>query len=77
MGRGCVPRVRADTFPMRPPPSAPHPQCASRATPPSAQRPQVCLETLMCFRRAGADIILTYYAKQASIWLMEDQAAGK
>lgn len=24
----------------------------------------VVLETLLCFRRAGADIILTYYAKQ-------------
>ena len=31
-----------------------------------------CLETLTCFRRAGADIILTYYAKQASKWLIED-----
>lgn len=38
---------------------------------------QVALETLLCFRRAGADIILTYYAKQAAKWLMEDQAAGK
>lgn len=27
------------------------------------------LEALMCFRRAGADIILTYYAIQASKWL--------
>ena len=33
---------------------------------------QVCLETLTCFRRAGADVILTYYAKQASKWLIED-----
>jgi len=33
---------------------------------------KVCLETLTCFRRAGADIILTYYAKQASKWLIED-----
>jgi porphobilinogen synthase len=29
----------------------------------------VALETLMCFRRAGADVILTYYALQASKWL--------
>ena len=40
------------------------------------QRPglerKVALETLTCFRRAGADIILTYYAKQASKWLLED-----
>jgi len=32
---------------------------------------KVALETLTCFRRAGADIILTYYAKQASKWLCE------
>jgi porphobilinogen synthase len=31
----------------------------------------VALETLTCFKRAGADIILTYYAKQASKWLTE------
>jgi len=33
---------------------------------------KVALETLTCFKRAGADIILTYYAKQASKWLIED-----
>ena len=33
---------------------------------------KVALETLTCFRRAGADIILTYYAKDASKWLLED-----
>jgi porphobilinogen synthase len=32
----------------------------------------VVLETLTCFKRAGADIILTYYAKQAAKWLNED-----
>lgn len=32
----------------------------------------VALETLLCFKRAGADGILTYYAKQAAIWLKED-----
>lgn len=32
----------------------------------------VVLETLMCFKRAGADIILTYYAKQAAQWLKDD-----
>lgn len=32
----------------------------------------VALETLLCFRRAGCDIILTYYAKQAAKWLCED-----
>jgi len=31
----------------------------------------VCLETLLCFKRAGADAILTYYAKQAARWLNE------
>lgn len=35
----------------------------------------VALETLLCFKRAGADGILTYYAKQAAIWLNEDQRA--
>lgn len=30
------------------------------------------LETMMCFKRAGTDIILTYYAKQAAKWLAED-----
>lgn len=29
----------------------------------------VVLETLTCFKRAGADIILTYYAKQAAQWM--------
>jgi porphobilinogen synthase len=32
----------------------------------------VVLETMTCFKRAGADIILTYYAKQAAQWLCED-----
>ena len=34
----------------------------------------VALETLLCFRRAGCDVILTYYAKQAAQWLSEDGA---
>jgi len=32
------------------------------------ERP-VVLETLLSFKRAGADGILTYYAKQAALWL--------
>lgn len=32
----------------------------------------VVMETLTCFKRAGADIILTYYAKQAAKWIQED-----
>jgi len=32
----------------------------------------VVMETLTCFKRAGADIILTYYAKQAAQWIKED-----
>ena len=32
----------------------------------------VVLETLTCFKRAGADIILTYCAKQAAQWMKED-----
>ena len=29
------------------------------------------LETLLCFKRAGADAILTYYAKEAAKWIKE------
>ena len=29
-------------------------------------------EAMTCFKRAGADIILTYYAKQAAKWMAED-----
>ena len=29
----------------------------------------VALESLMAIRRAGADVILTYYARQAARWL--------
>ena len=31
------------------------------------------LESLLCFKRAGADGILTYFAKQVAQWLKEDQ----
>ena len=34
------------------------------------ERP-VVLETLLCFRRAGADLILTYHAPDAARWLRE------
>lgn len=30
---------------------------------------EVAMETLMCFRRAGADLILTYYGLQAGKWM--------
>ena len=33
---------------------------------------KVVLEALLCLRRAGADLILTYYAKQAAQWMRED-----
>jgi porphobilinogen synthase len=32
---------------------------------------EAVLESLLCFKRAGADAILTYYAKQAAEWLQE------
>jgi len=32
---------------------------------------KVTLESLLCLRRAGADMILTYFAKQAATWLAE------
>ena len=31
------------------------------------------LEALLCMRRAGADIILSYYATQAAKWLAAEQ----
>ena len=33
----------------------------------------VVLETLLSFKRAGADGILTYYAKEAASWILENQ----
>ena len=35
---------------------------------------KIVLETLTGIRRAGADVILTYYAKQAAEWLKESRA---
>ena len=32
---------------------------------------QTVLETLLCFKRAGADAILTYYAKDAAKWIRD------
>jgi porphobilinogen synthase len=32
------------------------------------------LETLLCFKRAGADGILTYYAKEVATWLQTNQS---
>ena len=32
---------------------------------------QVVLESLLAFKRAGCDAILTYYAKQAAQWLQQ------
>lgn len=34
----------------------------------------VVLESLMAIRRAGADVILTYYAREAARWLREDDS---
>ena len=31
--------------------------------------PSAALESLLCIRRAGADIVLTYWAVQAAGWL--------
>ena len=38
-----------------------------------AEKPTV-MESLLCFKRAGADGILTYFAKQVAQWLKEDNA---
>jgi len=35
---------------------------------------KVIMESLLCFKRAGADGILTYFAKQVAQWL---QSANK
>jgi len=37
---------------------------------------RVMMEALMCFRRAGADMILSYYAKQAALWMKEQGRAA-
>mmetsp|Transcript_41320 Transcript_41320/g.74709 ORF Transcript_41320/g.74709 Transcript_41320/m.74709 type:complete len:457 (+) Transcript_41320:74-1444(+) len=37
---------------------------------------KVVLEALTCFKRAGANVILTYYAKEAAKWLKEEQEAA-
>lgn len=34
---------------------------------------EVAMESLLCFKRAGADGVLTYYAKDVAIWLKESQ----
>ena len=34
----------------------------------------VVMESLLCFKRAGADGILTYYAKQVAQWLKEENS---
>jgi porphobilinogen synthase len=34
---------------------------------------RVALESLLAIRRAGADIIFTYYARQAARWLAEEK----
>lgn len=35
---------------------------------------ETVMESLLCFKRAGADGILTYFAKQVAEWLAEEQA---
>lgn len=35
---------------------------------------ETVMESLLCFKRAGADGILTYFAKQVAEWILEDQA---
>lgn len=36
------------------------------------EKPTV-MESLLCFKRAGADGVLTYFAKQVAQWLHDDQ----
>jgi porphobilinogen synthase len=34
----------------------------------------IVMESLLCFKRAGADGILTYFAKRAAQWLKEQNS---
>jgi len=34
---------------------------------------RIMMEVLLCIKRAGADMILTYHAKDAARWLREDK----
>jgi len=38
---------------------------------------ETVMESLLCFKRAGADGILTYFAKNVAHWLAEDSAKAK
>ncbi len=38
-------------------------------------RRKAALESLVAIRRAGADLVITYYAKDAARWIREDDAA--
>lgn len=58
---GTVPHVRIYIYIFTPPHS-------SRSSFMSAN----LFQTMTCFKRAGADVILTYYAKDAARWLCED-----
>ncbi|MGL6177198.1 MAG: porphobilinogen synthase, partial [Vibrionaceae bacterium] len=35
---------------------------------------ETVLESLLCVKRAGADGILTYFAKQVAIWLQQERS---
>ncbi|MEZ4424550.1 MAG: porphobilinogen synthase [Gemmatimonadota bacterium] len=37
---------------------------------------RAALESLLAIRRAGADIVITYYAREAAAWLREEEARG-
>jgi porphobilinogen synthase len=36
-------------------------------------RKRVIMETLLSFKRAGADFVLTYFAAEAAEWLKEEE----
>ena len=38
-----------------------------------AEERECIMESLLCFKRAGADGILTYFAKRAAVWLQEEK----
>jgi porphobilinogen synthase len=37
---------------------------------------KIIMESLLCLRRGGADMILTYFAKQAAAWLAQESKDG-
>lgn len=71
---------------FQPPPPPMHPRCNAHAAPAAGEyamlkaaaergwlnEQDAVLEALLCLKRAGSDLILTYYATQAAKWMAGD-----